>query len=205
MTKKSKELIKSIILVVLFFTTILLLYFVFVDQGNVDIAGVIPLHGQNGKTVNTEDVVIPKELIISHGDGSFGRSSKTNSLYRKTLSVFADASQKYSMMAADITKEQYLEAKDNYESFELVFAFELPFSQFCSEYGIKRNSTFNTIQSFTSICFSDAAKQSVLIANEKNGKYYRIMSDVPEDVNLFERTALGNFTPEEICYKADSV
>ena len=137
MTLKVKERIKSIILVVLFLLTILLLYLVFVQNQGVDVQNLLPFKPEDvGVTIAAEDVAIPQTVIYSNGQTEKVRCNNEEALY-KDLSLYLNKfSNQSTTMVTEITNDQVRAALNDYESLEFNFRYSIPFLEFCNKNNI---------------------------------------------------------------------
>ena len=182
MTLKAKERIKSIILVVLFLLTILLLYLVFVQGQGLKVESLIPFKPESVDiTVAAEDIAIPQTVIYSNGQNDRVRCYRTNELYKSLSSYLNKFSSQSTTMVTEITKGQVRVATSDYESLEFNFRYSIPFADFCAENDITRTSGYSTIKNVTNIILSKAATDSILIYDEIENKYYRIISETTLD------------------------
>ena len=190
MTLKVKERIKSIILVVLFLLTILLLYLVFVQNQGVDVQNLLPFKPEDvGVTIAAEDVAIPQTVIYSNGQTEKVRCNNEETLY-KDLSLYLNKfSNQSTTMVTEITNDQVRAALNDYESLEFNFRYSIPFLEFCNKNNIARTSGYSTIKNVTNIILSNAAKDSIIIRDQIENKYYRIISETSWDwINEFTST-----------------
>lgn len=182
MTLKAKERIKSIILVVLFLLTILLLYLVFVQNQGLDMRSLLPFKREDvGVTIVAEEVAIPQTVIYSNDQNDRIRCNKEALLYKQLLVYLEKFSSQGTTMVSEITKDQVNAATREYESLEFNFRYSIPFSEFCDQNEIQRKNGYSAIKNVTRIVLSNAAKDSVIIVDGNEGKYYRLISETSWD------------------------
>lgn len=196
MSKKAIENIKSVILVVLFLTTILLLYLIWGDKqtGVVKMSDLIPVFGEEAVEIDPKDIICPSKIYYTAGDGAFWPVVKREAVFKESNDVIKELSGSTEIMATEITKNQYDEAVKNYESVQLLFGYSVPFTEYCNLFEISRSSTFANIANFDAMAFSAAAKDSVLIADEAGGKYYRLLSEKEQSLEKLMQSSLGKIS-----------
>lgn len=180
---KIVEKIKTILLVVLFFATVLLLYLFWENAaenpfrlrnfiGSAEVEE-IPL---------VEDTVVPTEILVGFGNEVYtvivdGREA----LWRdavKELQVFGDAAggQSANTFVGDITKEKYMEAM-SYPSIQFQFNYDIPFSEFCDFFDIQKSPSAEMIESVSTVAYSALSKESILICQKNPERYFAIVAD----------------------------
>lgn len=184
MPSKLREIIKSVVLVVLFFTTILLLYLIWGNSGSVsmNLSDLIPTTKQEEVYISAKDALLPAEIYYTGGDGAFMRISAIKESYEAYNEAMIKLCNQGSAMITEITKEQYKEATEKYESTQILFGsnVQVPFSEYCSLYGINRTSSFANVSAINAIAFSSAAPDSVLLKDPYSGKYFRLVGEVTD-------------------------
>lgn len=178
MSKRAIENIKSVILVVLFLITILLLYLIWGDTqtGRVQMSDLIPGFGPESEETDPKDLICPNYIYYTAGDGAFRPLAFRKQVFDSCNELLKELCISEEVMATEITGAQYSEAVQAYESLEMDFSYSIPFAEYCRMYEINRSSAFANIAGVSRIAFSAAAKDSALIADEENRKYYRILS-----------------------------
>ncbi len=192
MSKKAIENVKSVILVVLFLTTILLLYLIWGDKqtGVVKMSDLIPGFGEESVELDLKEIICPANILYTSGDGTFWPVANRAGSFESGNGIFKALSDSTEVMATEITKSQYDEAIRNYESLQLIFGYSMPFSEYCNLFEIKKTSTFINIGSFDEMAFSAAARDSVLLADRAGGKYYRLLSGREQSFDSFREDQL---------------
>ena len=201
MSVKTKENIKMIIIVVLFLTTILLLYLIWGGSDEVKVSDLIPRFGRDADEIEVGSSVEPDKTYYSAGDGSFRCVSDSYYTFRQIMEKFRNFSDKSTVMSMEIQKEQFEEAIKNHPSVIAEFTYTFPFAELCSDLGIGGSNAYSNIGNINSVCFSSAATDSLLVANTAEKKYYRLVSD---SVDLeFEEPF--SFAQDYNCYEVSRV
>lgn len=176
------EKIKNIILVVLFLSTILLLYFFWedIELSEIKISDFafeeLPLE----RTVFPEDLILPSYFLTSFGDDEYTVERDVRATFLEeggfvsALNKFLTESETF---VEEITKEQYAEVY-KYQSVKAVFEYALPYGEFFSFFGIKSPAA-SEMNNLTEIGFSKASETSVFIYDKNSEKYYRITGEYP--------------------------
>jgi len=191
-----------IVLVVLFLTTILLLYFIWGAESDVSVSDIIPSQKESNAEIElSTDQVCPGRCVYTKGDGTFRIVASCEFYYIRTLNFFKDICEQSTVMASEISKEQYSEALKSHESLVFSYGYSIPFQEFCSFYDIKRTSTFENISAIDEFSLSVAAEDSILVADNKNGRYYRLISDQHQE--SFEAPIAGQ--NDLSCYDVSAI
>jgi len=178
MSTKTRETIKSIILVVLFLTTILLLYLLTSQNQKIEFSKLLPFKMEDEEaSIKAEDLVLPNEIIYSNAKGDVVSVAEKEELFKNLKEYLYTFSRQGASMVTEITKEQLDEAMLLDQSLEFYFGYSIPFTQLCNAYDVNRTTGYGSIKNVSSILLSDAAKDSVIIIDSKNDKYYRIISE----------------------------
>jgi len=204
MQTKAIEKIKNVILLVLLFTTILLLYLVFSDGEDFDFKNILKLKNEEVvlDVADAKEVALPLSVLYCNGSGEYIEADEKKELFDAAVSFFASVTKESTIVTSEISKSQYEEAMNNYESVSFDFRYCIPFNQFIKEYSIKKSSGFNSIENMSEIAFSTAASDSIFIANETAGKYFRIVYDVSYD---WEKSILTSVPEGQSMYEIDKV
>ncbi|MEL7654861.1 MAG: hypothetical protein AAGU75_03015 [Bacillota bacterium] len=183
------EKAKNVSIVVLFLSTVLLLYFFWgnitfddLKQPAVPVAGEVP---------ETPYLIRPERVIVNFG--SFGsdnyavipagqsdvwcdQTETDRACMVKELDRFGQAE---NILVNEITYAKYQEVM-KYRSIWAEFNYDIPMADFCRNFGIKKAQSFDSIETVTAIGYSAAsedAKKSLFIFDRKNLKYYRLYSE----------------------------
>lgn len=176
--EKRIENIKSVALVVLFLSTMLLLYFFWQNpsMGSFRLPAIITDDDETVVVLSVRDVTRPQETGIHFGSGIYtvAHHSKNN-VFDQTLSALAIIGSDENLAVEEITAEQYRQIME-FRSLWFSFSYNIPFSSFCDEYGIPRTQSLDGIETVTRIAYSVGSPESVFIYDGKNNKYYRLVA-----------------------------
>lgn len=177
------ETVKSVIMVVLFVTTILLLYLIW-SGGRP--GRVIPaiLRGGGSSSASASWFIVPDYVAYGKGDGSFTLADDPSAALTAAAAQCARFSSLSSPMLSPITEEQYRTAMTGYESAQLFFRYSMPAVEFLEYYGAGRVSSADGIGDFTCLAFSEASPESIFFSNDTEGRYYRLLfGSAPEELS----------------------
>ncbi len=174
------EKVKSIVLVVLFLSTVLLLYFFW---GNISFNG---LKSGSVETVSdapaTAQLLKPEQLVVSFGADNYTvlppreiwQAESGNRSFTTELSKFGPAE---NTLVEEITQEKYLQVR-TFRSIWAEFRYDIPLQDFCNNFSIKKTQSYDVIETVTEIGYSTVdGKQCLFIKDGKNNKYYGLFSD----------------------------
>ncbi len=186
MNKKAniKESIKSILIVVLTLSTILLLYIFWADVeltkfsfSDIDLG----FSNEDEERINfVEGVAVPSEMIIGTGQGDYIVKNETKALYGNVnnpssfVSSILEFEQSEELFVEEISVDQYDEAY-SYKSVKAVFDYILPLGDY---YKFKNGSGFagvEEINNLSEVGFSEVAKDSLLVKDATQNKYFRVV------------------------------
>ena len=173
------EKIKDVILVVLFLTTILLLYFFGENQmlQNFQLPDIV-ISQEEYEPVPLEDVIVPDNIYASSGNGVYVKVyDGKRDLWQRGIAEIQKFGEASSIFVGEITKEQYLDAMGGYTSVQFDLGYEVPFSQFCEYYKIPKGQSYDSLEGVSAIAYSSASSESLFIVQEQKGKYYRLVAD----------------------------
>lgn len=202
----TKEFIKSVMMVVLFLSTILLLYVFWEDinPGQMTLgewSEEEPVHS----VILPSEVVAPDELQISYGDGSYGVITENTRPYWWTDQdpgqgpTFSHGIEEFfreqDIFVEEITREQYQQVVAM-ESLKAVFDEGLPLEFFCEIYQWDCPSATETIQQVSEIAYSFGSMESIFVRDGSQNKYYRIIGNGEKleqtpFLSLYQRTAIN--------------
>lgn len=175
------EKLKNILLVVLLLSTILLLYFFW---GNLSFEKLGMQEPQIEQEVpSVREVLRPYRMIINFGSENYTVvttekpylwDGAENIGFIYELKKF---SQTENLLVEEITYSQYQEIMNYKSSIRAEFQYNIPFTDFCSEYEIKKNQSYNAIETLTTVGYSEGSPESIFLYDGKNSKYYRIVAD----------------------------
>ena len=164
------ENIKSVLLVVLMISTILLLYFFWGDISLEDLK--LSDSQENYETMDIKDLIVPSQIVISLGEDSYKLAAKNK--WSEMVKGLDESMQSDTLIVEEITKEQY-ERVMKISSIRAKFNYQLSLSEFCYAYGIKTTPAFNDIGTISELGYGTISKESLLIYDSKKQKYYRII------------------------------
>ncbi len=210
MNKKTniKESIKSILIVVLTFSTILLLYIFWADVeltrfslSDFDLG----FSDEDVVRINSvEGVAVPSRMIIGTGQGDYIVENETKDLYGNVndmdsfVSSILEFEQSEELFVEEISADQYDEAY-SYKSVKAVFDYILPLGDY---YKYKNGAVFagvEEINNLSEIGFSEVAPDSLLVKDDSQGKYFRVVMDT-ESTWLTNFFASADFSNEVFYY-----
>ena len=175
---KKIETIKDFILVVLFLSTILLLYFFWETPSirNFQLADIV--NYEEYEEIPLDDVIVPDNIYAGSGNGVYVKVySDKRQYWQRGIAEIQKFGEASGIFVGEITKQQYLEAMSGYTSVQFDLGYEVPFSQFCDYYKISKNQSFDTIEAVSVIAYSTASSDGLFIVQEQKGKYYRLVAD----------------------------
>ncbi|MBQ2867173.1 MAG: hypothetical protein IJE87_02225 [Firmicutes bacterium] len=173
------EKIKDVILVVLFLTAILLLYFFWENQGfeNLNLSEIVNPQ-EEYESIPLDEVIVPDNIYASSGNGVHVKVySGKRDLWQRAVAEIRKFGETSGIFVGEITKEQYLDAMSGYTSVQFDLGYEVPFSQFCDYYKVTKSQNFDTVEGVSTIAWSGASSESLFIVQEQKGKYYRMVAD----------------------------
>lgn len=170
------EKFKNILLVVLVFTTILLLYFLWGSRSLE--AFIFNDSAESYKATSSEEVILPDQIILGRGneDYTVALEQKDELWKDEILSTFRNFSQGTNILVEEITEEKY-KAVMKYPSIIAKFEYNVPFTGFCKKYNIKQLQGYDSISNLTEIGFSKGSKESTFIFDGSKNKYYRLVGN----------------------------
>ncbi|MCR5482198.1 MAG: hypothetical protein K6F52_05325 [Clostridia bacterium] len=172
------EFIKSILLVVLCLSTILLLYFFWTDKRFEDFSlDDLPFMDAEEESMEMLDVLLPTKMWICHGEGTYTGiehkkpvwNGQGNSLFGYFVKFMSNSN----MIFEEITKEQYASIM---EKLCLCGEFEygLPFEGLCALAGSEKPAGSDSSMSINQLVISMGSPESFFLADENSDKYYRL-------------------------------
>lgn len=174
------EKAKNLILVVLFLSTVLLLYFFW---GNMTLdrlksttqppAGEVP---EALSLIKPEQIVInfgsDNYTVVPPGDVWYNQSGKDS--FVKELDRFGSAE---NVLVEEITYDQYQQVM-KFKSIWAEFNYNIPLPDFCSYFNMNKPQSYDVIETMTGIGYSAAGGgKALFIYDGKNHKYYRLVAD----------------------------
>lgn len=174
---KVTESIKTAVLVVLFTSTVLLLYF-FWNNFSLKGSTFSDLTDQSPSELTSYvgETVIPEEISIHFGGGLYTTlNQKDDGLWRTAINQFKEFNME-EVLVEEITLSKYQEVME-LQSVCYSFGYELPFASFCEKYGIPKALAYDQIGTMKSLSYSAGSPQNIFIEDSSNGKYYRIAGE----------------------------
>lgn len=175
------EKMKSFSLVVLFISTVLLLYFFWgnntIDELRPDTEPVnAPANMEDLKT----DLIRPERILVNLGaenytlvpsqETSVWNSGKGNSI----IDGLKRLDKAENILVKEISYSQYQEVM-NLRSLRAEFAYDIPMSDFCSNFGIESQPGYDSIKYVSAVGYSSSVTDSIFVYDRKDGVYYRLM------------------------------
>jgi hypothetical protein len=185
------ERTKTILIVVLFMTTILLFYFLWKDISFGGIKLPMDFLGQNEteKMPLAEELIVPESISVNFGGDLYTKiSNNTNDYWLNFSNEFSKFGENESIVISEITKAQY-EKATSFRSMEINFGYWLPFLDACNTFKIKTQTSYSIIEAISKITYSLASPESILIYDGKNNKFFRMaaLTDVTKIKDLILR------------------
>jgi hypothetical protein len=175
------EKAKNFSLVVLFLSTMLLLYF-FWGNISLDNFTIKTLSDQPAEDVPAAvSLIQPAQIVASFGSENYTvippdklwYSDSGNDSFVKELRKFGPAE---NVSVNEIKYDQYQQVR-KIRSIWAEFNYNVPFSDFCSIFGIDKPQNYDAIETVTAIGYSTAEKgNSLFVYDGKNEKYYWLAS-----------------------------
>ena len=183
------EKAKNFFLVVLFLSTVLLLYFFW---GNISFDNLkqTAIPAADEESPKTPYLIKPDRIIVNFGFGRDnyiviqagqgdvwynGKKTDSDDMV-KELNLFGQAE---NVFTREITYDKYQEVM-KYRSIWAEFNYDIPTTDFFLNFGIKKPQGLDSIETITAIGYSPASeelKKSIFIKDGKNGKYYWLSAD----------------------------
>jgi hypothetical protein len=174
------EQLKNILLVVLVFSTILLLYFLWNDDAGTGFR--VPGMGAgNVEAIPIEAVFGPERITVNFGAENYTAISAAASLWygsgRDDAPAFMSNLAKFlasdNIVVGAIRKEDFLDVM-RARSIRADFPFEIPVAEFCTQFGLQHPAPLDAIDMFTCVAYSEASPESLFLCNKINDLYYRL-------------------------------
>jgi len=175
------EKAKNLSLVVLFLSTVLLLYFFW---GNISFGSLAikTLSDQSAQDVPAvAGLIEPEQIFVSFGSDNYTLlppdklwyNGSGNVCFIKELRKFGPAE---NTLVREIDEKTYQQVR-KIRSIWAEFGYDMSLKDFCSIFGVDNPQNYNAIESVTTIGYSTADKgNSIFIYDGKNEKYYWLQS-----------------------------
>lgn len=171
------EKVKTSVIVVLFLSAILLLYFFWKGSTFEDIK--FPLAGLPGENLvitKPSEIVMPKNVQVTFGADNYTLySAKTRELWNQFLKEYITFSESENIFVEEIPAAKWRESM-LMKSIRYEFSYSLPLS-YLDALGATNIPQAESISSFSVIAYSIASKESIFVYDSINDKYYRMVSD----------------------------
>lgn len=175
------ERLKTIIIVVLFLSTVLLSYFYWNTPSFSGIKQSVNEHFSSsvftdGEVPDLSTFVSPKEFQINFGNGIYTVYQDDSAhLWEDFLDAYIDFTNMQNLMIEEITEAQWRETMDM-KSIQYVFDYDLPVS-FFESLGAANFGQSEYFDSISAAAVSEASLTSLFIRDDTRDKYFRIISD----------------------------
>lgn len=193
------EKIKSLVIVVLFLSAILLLYFFWKGFSLEEIR--LPLTNFSTDTIitpNTSELVEPKNVQVTFGPENYTQySTNTDTLWNNFVKDYIAFSESENIFVEEIPMEKWIESMQM-KSIRYEFAYDLPLS-YLDALGAASIPQAESIEAFSVIAYSVASRESIFLYDSQNDKYYRMVSDA-DYTSLEQQISQLNQTPHSIYY-----
>ena len=167
------ENLNTVILVVLFLTTILLLYLLWGRSFTPSIAQIFEPEG-NSAPVNAADYIEPLYVACCDGNDSYSFAVDPGYEFIRSITNFASYNSSEALLT-EISEATYREAMGTFRSEQICLGYNVPFTEFCEYFKIGRVMGADSLEYMESFAFSEASKESVFVKDGKNNKYYRLL------------------------------
>ncbi|NLP31129.1 MAG: hypothetical protein GX363_08380 [Clostridiales bacterium] len=194
------ERIKDVILVVLFFTTMLLLYFLWQNPmvDSFKLSKIIPEDNEVINIPSLEEVTKPFDTIANLGGGEYTsiHHEELNAWneFRLVLNQFGGDE---GIVAERITKEQYEQIME-FRSIKYIFSYGIPFNAFSELYNLPKIQGSDMIATVFSIAYSSGSPESLFIYDKNNDGYFRLIAENDDYTRTLEdllaKLEAGNYT-----------
>lgn len=193
---KHIEGMKNLLIVALFFSTMLLLYFIWEDP-MIESFRIIETKGGNehAEIPLTRDIIKPERVIVHFGTGVYTTLNYDDmEAWNQCILTISQLTQEETLTVEEITRQQYDKIME-FRSICFEFLYDIPFNPFCSQYNIPQTQNFDQIDSFSLIGYSSGSPESLFIQDRKNDKYYRLVSEGSSSLleELITQTEAGGF------------
>ena len=179
------EKAKNVSLVVLFITTVLLLYFFW---GNISLDGLkSPSVQVVGKVPVTVNLLKPDQISVNFGSGNYTvlpagdiwyNDSQVQDSFVEELDRFGPAE---NIWVEEITYDNYQQVM-KFTSIWAEFNYNIPISDFCTKFNMTKPQSYDAIETVTAIGYSTAdLGNSLFIYDGKNQRYYRLVAAPSKD------------------------
>ena len=196
------ERAKTIFIVVLFLMTILLLYFLWKDTkfGNISLQIDLLNRNQSAAAPEISAIIKPARLVVNFGGDSHTILESNQHGYWDTfVAEFNKFAINGTITVSEITKTQFDEAVKG-RSLRAEFDYWLPFRETLTKFDIAQGADYSKVEDFSTVAYSVAVPDSLLIYDGNNKKYYRLASDkgvtnIGTIIDNIEANSLDSYFP----------
>ncbi|MDR1573030.1 MAG: hypothetical protein LBS24_01825 [Clostridiales Family XIII bacterium] len=181
------ERLKNVLLVVLVFSAILLLYFLWSDDPGAALR-VPGARDGSGDAIPVETVLRPEKITVNFGAENYTVPVETASLWYGAEGNDAPAFMRglARFLASDniavsaINKQDFTDVM-RARSIRADFSFAIPMMDFCEEFDLRRPAQLDIIDAFTCAAYSEASPESLFLCNQPEDRYYRLAAEGEAD------------------------
>jgi hypothetical protein len=193
---KQIEAIKNVILVVLFFSTMLLLYF-FWENPMIESFNISRMIGEEEivEAPTIQDVTRPEEIVVHFGGGIYTKLYEGEyDSWNQFILTCTQFGNDESLVVEEIVKEQYEKIME-FRSIQYEFQYGIPFNSLCSLYQITKVQSFDQIETASVLGFSAGSPDSLFVYDGRKDKYYRLVSAVQDSGlnNMISQIETGSY------------
>ncbi len=171
------EKLKTVILVVLFLITILLLYLCFNQHGSsLTISEIFPGGHSVVSNVNENDYILPEYALQSNNNATYSIAFQNkNNIYKATEECMESLLSSSAATITSIDKEEFKKAAQENESIQIVFNFDIPFEDFANKLVEKRFELPENLTGFNTVLFSNLSKECFYMKDSKEN-YFKLIA-----------------------------
>ncbi len=179
------EKIKTLMIVVLLITAMLLLSFFWRGLSLDDLRSISVVNNENRYKPQVSELVVPEYLKVGVGSDGYtifdpehhmlnvDGNIQDVTLYNKFINIIKDYLEQDDISAEKIEKSQYHEVMA-YASMSAEFAFKVPFREYIRKNGISLSGNVSPIEDMTTITLSPFSSENLFVIDRSSGNYYRI-------------------------------
>ncbi|MDO4553365.1 MAG: two-component system activity regulator YycH [Bacillota bacterium] len=174
------ERAKNILIVVLFLTTILLLYLLWenLTMQTFRLSDIMP--DEDYETPAAREVTVPSDIVVSFGAGVYTVvEEEEREIWEAFMAALDSFGRASDVLLEEITRAQYEEVM-GYRSVFCDFSYSLPFVELCQLYGLSNARNYSQVAFVDQLGYSAGSPESVFLHDGENEKYYRLVSDQSE-------------------------
>lgn len=172
---KTKELIKSIVLVALVALSIVLVLMLWPRTGEgFELGDLFKFEKEEEQSYDITKILTAKNATYRKADGNIVVFKYPKEVFNDTQSFISTFLSTHETAATEISSDMYDEAKMDFESLRIKFSFIVPFDQYVSISKFVRESGYESVIDFDEILISKIYPNSIFFKNSKENKCYRI-------------------------------